>query len=150
MIKIILPLTIFTSTLCLDIFTKKLANDKLTPHKKKTIYKRVKLLLVKNKGAALNALSHHRKLLLFINLIIFGFLCVLFKKSYLEDKLLNLIALSFVISGGVGNNIERITKGEVTDFLYFEYKKLPVYNFADFNVYIGLILLLLLDFNDRL
>ncbi len=144
--NIIAPITAFTLGLFLDIYTKHLANKHLQKGTDFVVYKKLKLRLAKNKGAMLNSFSNHRKFLLFINIIIFLFLFKFIKLSYIENNLINLVALATILSGGIGNNIERLTKKEVTDFLYLDYKKLPIFNVADFLVYIGTITLL---FNNR-
>lgn len=144
--KILIPIWIFTLGLTLDLYTKKIANNHLSYGNDIIIFKKLKLRLVKNKGAMLNSFSNHRRFLLSINIIIFIFLLNFFKNSYIENNLINLIGISIVLSGGVGNNYERITKKEVTDFLYFDYKNLPIFNFADFLIYIGILTLL---FNNR-
>ncbi len=144
--NIITPITVFTFGLFLDIYTKHLANKHLRKGTDFIVYKKLKLRLAKNKGAMLNSFSNHRKFLLFANLIIFLFLFKFIKISFVENNLINLVALAIILSGGVGNNLERLTKKEVTDFLFLDYKKLPIFNIADFLVYIGTVTLL---FNNR-
>ena len=58
------------------------------------------------------------------------------------------IALSMIVSGGVGNLIDRFGKGYVVDFIDFTLIDFPVFNGADCFVVIGagmLILLLIID-----
>lgn len=64
---------------------------------------------------------------------------ILFKT---KDKLLKL-ALALVLGGALGNLIDRVIKGGVTDFLdfYFGSYNFPTFNVADIFIVIGTILL---------
>lgn len=57
---------------------------------------------------------------------------------------LSLLALSFVIAGGIGNLIDRISRGSVIDFIYMGVGPLHtgVFNVADMAISGGLILML--------
>ncbi|MDR2266190.1 MAG: signal peptidase II [Christensenellaceae bacterium] len=50
-------------------------------------------------------------------------------------------ALSLTIGGALGNGIDRLTLEHVRDFVYFELIDYPIFNFADSELIIGLILL---------
>ena len=56
---------------------------------------------------------------------------------------LSAIASSMIISGGVGNMIDRIAFGEVTDFIYFKLIDFAIFNGADSFVCVGAGLLIL-------
>ena len=93
------------------------------------------LTTVTNTGAAFGILKGYN-----IPLLIFSFIslivCIFY---YAKDKKLRLL-LTFLISGIVGNSIDRIFLGYVRDFINL--KIWPVFNLADsFNV-IGVILLI--------
>lgn len=65
------------------------------------------------------------------------------------------ISLILIISGAIGNFIDRITKGYVVDFIHFYIKNIfdwPVFNVADIFVVCGTILLavIILFFNHQL
>jgi len=59
-----------------------------------------------------------------------------------------LIALSLILSGAIGNLIDRAVFGFVIDFINLHYQDFywPVFNVADMAITLGLILLLLVDF----
>ncbi len=59
-----------------------------------------------------------------------------------------LIALSLILSGAIGNLIDRAMFGFVIDFINFHYQDFywPVFNMADTAITLGVILLLLVDF----
>lgn len=58
---------------------------------------------------------------------------------------LELIALSCILSGAVGNVVDRIRLGHVIDFIQIYYKEhyFPVFNIADSAICIGAVLLFL-------
>lgn len=51
-----------------------------------------------------------------------------------------IISLIMIISGGIGNLIDRIRLGEVIDFIKTDFITFPVFNFADICVVIGAII----------
>jgi signal peptidase II len=59
-----------------------------------------------------------------------------------------LIALSLILSGAIGNLIDRAVFGFVIDFINLHYQNFywPVFNVADAAITLGVILLLLVDF----
>lgn len=58
------------------------------------------------------------------------------------------IALAFVLSGAIGNMIDRIYQGFVIDFIDFHYAgwHFPTFNVADICINIGVLLLILTEF----
>ena len=57
-------------------------------------------------------------------------------------------AIALVISGGIGNMIDRVALGYVVDFIEFTFIDFPVFNIADSLVTVGafgLIILLIID-----
>ena len=47
-----------------------------------------------------------------------------------------------MVAGAVGNTIDRIFDGFVTDFLYFELINFPIFNVADIFVTVGGVILI--------
>ncbi|MDE6149919.1 MAG: signal peptidase II [Ruminococcus sp.] len=94
---------------------------------------------VKNDGAAWSIMAGKSWFLIGIPIIIILIgLFFLYKKRH-ESKFLT-ISLSVLISGGIGNLIDRIRFHEVIDYIKFEPIDFPVFNFADICVVIGGIL----------
>ena len=93
-----------------------------------------------NKGAAWGILQNKRFFFIILTVIALAFIVYFMVK--MDNKLLK-TALSFILGGAVGNLIERIYKGSVTDFLdfYFGAYHFPTFNVADSFITIGTILL---------
>ncbi len=101
------------------------------------------LTYVENRGAAFGMLSEHRWV--FLTLTTVAVLCMI---GYIiafggRDRRLTILALSLIISGGIGNMIDRVALGYVVDFFDFVLIDFAVFNVADSLICIGAGLLLL-------
>ena len=97
---------------------------------------------VRNTGAAWSILSGKQIfLILFSIIVIVGIIIYLIKKK--EYTRLETISYSLVLSGAVGNLIDRILYGYVIDYLnfYIFNYNFPVFNIADTCIVIGIMLL---------
>lgn len=54
------------------------------------------------------------------------------------------LAMSLIISGAIGNVIDRLQKGSVTDFLYAQFINFPVFNVADIFIVCATIWLMIM------
>ena len=75
-------------------------------------------------------------------------LAVLLYSGYVRQNKLYTVSLSLIISGGIGNMIDRVFLGYVIDFIDFRLIDFAIFNGADSFVCVGagiLILALLLD-----
>ena len=72
-------------------------------------------------------------------------MCVIIFIKYGKKSRLMLWALTLVLSGGIGNMIDRVFRGgSVVDFLHFEFfPSFPVFNIADCAIVLGAVLLAL-------
>lgn len=101
------------------------------------------LTYVENTGAAFNILDNMQGFLIVVTIIFIILLCYLFlilpkrKRKYILPN----IALSLMISGAIGNLIDRIRLSYVIDFLDVRLIGFAVFNIADSLVVIGTILL---------
>ena len=108
------------------------------------------LLLVYNSGIAFSILDFNNSFLSFglslIGLIIVAYLHSLYKN---EETLKNRFSLILIISGALGNILDRLTDGVVTDFLFFHIGNTSffIFNFADAFISIGAVLFFLTEFN---
>jgi len=73
---------------------------------------------------------------------------ILWMKKTSTTQPYKLIALSLILSGAIGNLIDRAVFGFVIDFINLHYQDFywPVFNVADMAITLGVILLLLVDF----
>ncbi len=97
-----------------------------------------------NTGAAFSIFTGKRLFLIVITIIVLIIIINYIKKNKITKKA-ELIALSLVMGGSIGNLIDRIVYGYVIDFIdikIFGYD-FPVFNIADSFITIGVILLIL-------
>lgn len=103
---------------------------------------------VKNRGAAWGMLDGHTWLLLVFTAVAMLVCIALLVKSGKKNKLL-FWSITLILSGGLGNMIDRIFRGYVVDFIHLQFIDFPVFNVADCVIVIGaglLMLCFLLDF----
>jgi len=93
-----------------------------------------------NKGAAWGMFQNARIYLIILTIAASSVIIYFLFKT--QDKFLKL-SLSLILGGAIGNLIDRILKGAVTDFLdfYFGSYNFPTFNLADSFIVIGSILL---------
>ncbi len=104
----------------------------------------IDIVYIHNTGGAWGMLSGYTWILLSLTVIVMLILITLLIKIGMKSKLL-FWAVSLVVSGGIGNLIDRIFRnGNVVDFLHFEFfPTFPVFNIADISVVVGAGLLIL-------
>ncbi len=104
---------------------------------------------VKNTGVAWSILSGKINLIIVITLAIIMLLIIYIfnKKSY---SVLEIISYSMLLSGSIGNLIDRIIYGYVIDYLDFNILgyDYPIFNFADICIVIGIVLILIFGGKD--
>ena len=136
----------------LDQLTKLLAVKFLMPLDTVPIIQNVlHLTYMENRGAAFGMLANNRWIFLIVStLAILAMIFYLF--SGLSEGRFAGIALSMLISGGIGNMIDRLAKGYVVDFIDFRLINFAIFNGADTFVCVGaglLILALVFDMIDE-
>ena len=105
---------------------------------------------VRNTGAAFGLFSDapaeiRMTFFVSISLVAIGIIVSFFRKLAPGDRL-SALALGCILGGAVGNLIDRVTRGEVVDFLHFRLwggYSWPDFNFADSFIVTGVGLLLL-------
>jgi signal peptidase II len=105
------------------------------------------LTYVENKGAAFGMLADQRWIFISISSVAIIAIALYLYSGRNESKLY-CGALTLIISGGIGNMIDRIALGYVVDFIDFALIDFAVFNIADSFVCIGaglLVLALILD-----
>ena len=91
---------------------------------------------IKNFGAAFGILEGKRIFFILVTILVGSYLVYELIKS--KDKL-NIITLTLIISGILGNFIDRLFYGYVRDFISFKIFN-PVFNVADSYIVIGVII----------
>lgn len=105
------------------------------------------LTYVENRGAAFGMLANHRWVFLVLSSLAIVAIGIYLFMGKAQNTLYG-VALSMIISGGIGNMIDRLALGYVIDFIDFRLINFAVFNGADSFVCIGgglLVLALLRD-----
>lgn len=130
-IKIII---LFICLILIDIITKILAigtNIEIIPNLLRIKY-------IENTGIAFSMFSKSFIVTIsniFIIIVLTIILIKYRKTSYIYP-------ISIILSGGIGNLIDRIFRGYVVDFINIEILNFPTFNIADIYICIGIILLI--------
>ena len=99
----------------------------------------VELRTVHNYGAAWSSFSGKRRLLVIAtSCIVLGVLVVLLRRVVRHP--LGVLAGCLVISGGLGNILDRVRLGYVIDMFNFQFMNYPVFNVADICIVGGCVL----------
>jgi len=112
------------------------------------------LTYVRNEGAAFSFLSDaggwQRWFFTAIALTISGVLLYWMRGLHASQKLMS-IAYSLVLSGAIGNLIDRVSYGYVVDFLdvYYDSYRWPAFNIADAAICIGAFLIVYDAFTNK-
>ncbi len=96
--------------------------------------------IVRNKGAMFGFLKSNKKLLLLIHS--FAIVLMIFLLLTEGTYFYGLIVMT---GGGMSNLIDRVIRGSVVDWFSFKFLGKIYFNLADLFVFIGLILLLIVD-----
>ncbi|HZD60285.1 MAG TPA: signal peptidase II [Anaerolineae bacterium] len=96
---------------------------------------------VKNPGAAFGILPNQQIAFFLVSMVVILFTIFYYMLVGRKDRL-TAISLGLVLGGAVGNLIDRVVSGSVTDFI--DFRVWPVFNVADSSVVVGVIILSLL------
>ncbi|XAJ81006.1 signal peptidase II [Buchnera aphidicola (Aphis aurantii)] len=118
--------------LIIDIFSKYWIFNNLDLYKTKQILSILNLFHVHNYGVAFSLLSYqtiwNRIFLSMLNIVI---ILLIFKEILKAKQKMEKLALCFIISGAIGNLIDRIYYGFVIDFIDIH---INTWHFATFNM----------------
>ncbi len=93
-----------------------------------------------NTGAAWSVLNQHTWLLILISIIFLG--VILFANGlYKKKNFFYAISLGLILSGAIGNLIDRICFGYVRDFISLDFINFPIFNLADCAICVGVVML---------
>lgn len=100
-----------------------------------------------NRGAAFGMMQGRQELFFIIAVVVIAAVCWTLYRMPAGRRYLPLTcSLFLMVSGAVGNMIDRISQGYVVDFVYFRLIDFPIFNVADCYVVIATFLLILLFF----
>ncbi|WP_129044942.1 signal peptidase II [Companilactobacillus metriopterae] len=95
---------------------------------------------IRNDGAAWSMLEGQRLFFIVVTLVAIIVLCYLIYKSKFQDKLY-VFSLLLLLSGTIGNGIDRLINSYVTDMFALDFINFPIFNLADSYITVGVILL---------
>jgi len=126
----------------LDQLTKFLIRTNFKPGESVSIIKNVfHLTYVTNTGAAFSIFQGFNSFFIIFLVIVIGVIIYYIKNIKENEKRMQL-AIGLFLGGTIGNLIDRVSIGAVTDFL--DFRIWPVFNIADSAVTISVILLIIL------
>ena len=102
----------------------------------------LQIIHVQNTGASFGIFKDHTLIIIvavFIEIILILFIVYLFRNrlSFIDSMLMRTGA-GLIIGGAIGNQIDRIRLGRVTDFIDFKFW--PAFNVADASAVVGVII----------
>ena len=132
-------------TLLIDILSKSAAVKLLMPLKSVEVIKNIlSLTYLENKGIAFGMFAGRRLLFVIISFfILVAVLFAIFKTPKDQRSVFLKLGGAFVVSGAIGNLIDRILKGYVVDFIEVKFIDFPVFNVADIAVCVGAAMLII-------
>jgi signal peptidase II len=152
-IKDITPLlAIAIIIIILDQFTKSMARGKLAiVGTIEVIRGFFELIYSENTGAAFGTFQGRNSVFIIVNILAIVFIFIYYKKF--KDNIWMKISLGFILGGAIGNLIDRIFFGFVTDFIRIRLWVIhsfwwPNFNIADSGVTVGAIILIIVLFMD--
>jgi len=150
---ILFRLSLVLSIIVLDQWSKNLAITLLGEYERSNLLTFLDFTLIYNKGIAFSLFDFQSGMqtlpliiITFIAIAFFIFLLIRNKWSNMEE-----IGILFIIGGAIGNLIDRVTQGAVTDFILFYYNDFyfPAFNFADSFITVGITILLITELSRR-
>ena len=143
--KLIILISIIVGGIALDQLTKILVYKLMDLYDSITIIPNMlNITYIQNRGAAFGMLSDHRWVFMVISTVaILGIGVYLF--GFCKERMLLQVGLALIISGGIGNMIDRTAYGYVVDmidFCLFDFW-MWIFNVADAFVCVGAGLVLL-------
>lgn len=121
---------------CLDQFVKEVIIIQVDLFKKITIFPGIfDITHIRNFGAAYNMFTETPMLLIIMPALVMLAGLVYIGYAHKQNNFLLMVAIAMVIGGGLGNLIDRISKGYVVDF--FDIHIIPVFNVADIFICVG-------------
>lgn len=137
-----------------DQLTKLLVYGYLKPNESLEITSFLSFSHVHNYGAAFSFLANEdgwQQYFLVMVSSVASLAIAIWMAKTTKQQVFKLLALSLILSGAVGNLIDRAALGFVIDFIDFHYQTFyfPVFNVADMAISAGVVLLILIDLKNN-
>jgi len=141
------------ATLCLLVIALIVASDQLSKLWIRThlaigeslpLFGRLSFIRLSNTGSAFGLLSNQTFLIIVISIAALLFI-LLFLRYLSPATTLSIVSIGLLMGGALGNLIDRIRDGSVTDFIYFLLWgdfHWPAFNIADASIVVGVCLLI--------
>jgi len=100
----------------------------------------VRIVHWKNMGAAFGIFQQMGKIFMMLSFVVGAFIIFYFPRVPRQDWIVRL-AMALLLGGAVGNLIDRLNQGYVTD--YISILNFPVFNVADLSISTGVVILFL-------
>ncbi len=142
----ILPIIMIGLLTALDQLTKFIIISNFKLYESKPVIENVfAITYIRNTGVAWGLFKGKRIIFLILTVIALLFSFRIYYNIYDKKKYIPIrICIVLLISGALGNMIDRLKLGYVVDFLNFELINFPVFNVADIMVVISIFLLFIL------
>lgn len=129
-----------------DRILKLYAVKELKAHPSKSVINGIlELTYLENSGAAFGLLRGQKSFFILVTAVVLTAVIYLFIKLPAKKKFNKAhIALAFLISGAIGNLVDRIMYGYVIDFIFFSVIRFPVFNLADVFVSLATLIIIIL------
>lgn len=142
----IIPILCIGLLVALDQITKFIVRTSFALYESHPLIKNVfHLTYIQNTGIAWGMFKNGRTIFLILTILVL-LVCACFYAKIPEDKRFTPIrvCLVFLVSGAIGNMIDRISLRYVVDFFDFRLINFPIFNVADIYVTVSMIVLILL------
>ncbi len=140
-IKVFLYLGIIVIGILLDQGSKIFIKNNMELYETIPVIKDVfHITYIENNGAAFNILSEATYILIGLPIIITAVILLYLFYYGSKNSLLENLGLLMIVSGGLGNLVDRANTGQVIDFL--DFRIWPVFNIADIFVSVGCIIII--------
>ena len=98
---------------------------------------------LQNRGAAFSILQDQKYFFVILTVLVIGAALVYLVKNY-QKSLWLVLSLVLIISGGIGNFIDRVHLGYVVDMVQLDFIDFAIFNVADSYLTVGVLLLILI------
>lgn len=104
---------------------------------------------LRNYGAAWSMFQNKQIFLIILTFIVLIFLFIYLKKAVKKDAFWYIVCFVLIISGALGNLIDRLAFGYVVDMIELTFMNFPIFNFADIYLTIGMLGLIICLFTSE-